>query len=241
MLDKIDLSIKLCEKDYNSQLPDIQLRLVRLQQQIHQAQIPVIIMYEGWDASGKGGSIMRITEKIDPRGYHVWPIGVPTDIELAHHYLWRFWTRMPAKGEIAIFDRSWYGRVLVERVDKLTPPDLWERAYSEINNFEKTLVENGAVMIKFWMHISKDEQLKRFKEREADPYKFWKITPDDWDDRAKWDEYVVAAEEMFKNTDTHHSPWHIIAAECKRYARVETCKIVAARLQKALDAKGSAA
>lgn len=235
MLEKVDLSIKMDEDEYNDKLPKIQLKLVRLQQQARAAGIPMVIMYEGWDASGKGGSILRITEKLDPRGYHVWPISAPTDVEKAHNYLWRFWTHMPENGSIAIFDRSWYGRVLVERVEGFATKEQWKRAYDEINYFEELIVNNGTVLIKFWMHISPEEQLKRFREREADPFKQWKICDDDWRNREKWDKYLEAAEEMFEKTNTSLCPWDIIAAENKHYARVETAKTVVKALEKALE------
>lgn len=235
MLEKIDLSLTMSKKESDRRLKALQLKLLLLQQQIRQAGIPILILYEGWDASGKGGSILRITQKLDPRAVRVWPIGVPTQIELSHPYLWRFWSKIPPKGEIDILDRSWYGRVLVERVENLTKPAEWKRAYREICDFEQYLVNNGVLLIKFWMHISKDEQLKRFKQREEDPYKTWKITPDDWRNREKWDDYYKAAEEMFKKTNTKDCPWDIISAECKYYARVETAQIVADRMKKALD------
>lgn len=235
MFEKIDDYPSMDTKEYTKTLSEIQLKLVRCQQEIRQFGIPVIIMYEGVDAGGKGGSILRIIEKLDPRGYTVWPIGVPTDVERDHHYLWRFWQRLPGKGYIGIFDRSWYGRVLVERVEKLAQPDEWKRAYQEINDFERTLRENGYVLLKFWMHISKDEQLKRFKERESDPFKNWKITPEDWRNREKWDHYSKAAEDMFEKTSTDMAPWHIIPADCKRYARVTTAKITLKAIKDAVE------
>lgn len=234
MLEEVDLSLKIDDKEYVRVLAEQQLLLVRLQQRIRAAGIPVIIMFEGWDASGKGGSILRLTEKLDPRGFQVWPIGAPDEIERQHHYLWRFWTRLPARGQLVIFDRSWYGRVLVERVDKLAKREAWERAYREIREFERMLVYDGVVLIKFWMQISRDEQLKRFKERENDPYKGWKITPDDWRNREKRDEYVKAAEEMFRETHTPDAPWRLIAAEHKRYGRIATLRIAVERLAHAL-------
>jgi len=234
MLKQIDLSQTIGDDKYEKTLLEIQLQLVRLQQQVRKAGIPVIVMYEGWDASGKGGSILRLTEKMDPRGYHVWSICAPNEVEQQHYYLWRFWTKLPARGEIVIFDRSWYGRVLVERVEKFAKKEAWERAYREIRDFERMLTDDGTVLIKFWLHISKDEQAKRFKERENDPFKDWKITPEDWRNREKWDDYAEAAEQMFTETDTLAAPWHIIAAEHKHYARVETARIVATRLQQAL-------
>jgi AMP-polyphosphate phosphotransferase len=236
VLEHVDLSQKLDRDEYDKQILEVQYKLVLLQQQMRTKGIPVCIMYEGWDASGKGGSILRITQKLDPRGIRVWPVGPPTDIEKQYHYLWRFWTRLPAKGEIGIFDRSWYGRVLVERVEKFATHDEWKRAYGEITDFERSLVANGTVLIKFWMQISQDEQLRRFKEREGDPFKEWKITPDDWRNRDKWDDYAKAAEDMFEKTDIPESPWHIIPAENKHFARVETAKIVAKRVEKALVA-----
>lgn len=235
MLEKVDLSLKMSRDESLKHLDDLQLKLLRLQQQIREKGIPILIIYEGWDASGKGGSILRITQKLDPRGVRVWPVGPPSELELKYHYMWRFWTKIPCKGEIGIFDRSWYGRVLVERVEKLAAPDVWKRGYGEICDFERSLVSNGTVLIKFWMHISKDEQLKRFKEREADPFKIWKITPDDWRNREKWDDYLKAAEDMFKKTEMCECPWHIIPAESKYYARVETARIVERRMKEALE------
>jgi len=213
------------------------LKLVKLQQAIRENNVPVLIAYEGWDASGKGGSILRITQRLDARGYRVHPIGPPTDEEKAHHYLWRFWTKTPCAGELCIFDRSWYGRVLVERVEKLTNKDDWHRAYREIMEFERTLVDSGLVIVKFWMQISKDEQLKRFKERESDPFKRWKITPDDWRNREKRKDYLEAAEDMFDKVSESYAPWHIIPAECKRYARIRTIETVIESIEKKLKGK----
>lgn len=240
MLDKLDISRKMSREDSEKELTCLQLQLVRLQMKARAAGTPVVIMYEGRDASGKGGSILRITQKLDPRGVHVWPIGAPDEIEKQHHYLWRFWTRLPAKGQFAIFDRSWYGRVLVERVEGFAKPEEWKRAYKEICSFEKMLTDSGLILIKFWMQISKEEQLRRFRERETDPYKQWKITPDDWRNREKWDEYTKAAEDMFKETDIHCAPWHVIPAECKKYARVATAKTVVKRLEEVLGPASAA-
>jgi polyphosphate kinase 2 (PPK2 family) len=234
MLEEVDLSLKLDNQDYEKKILDVQLKLVLLQQHLRQQEVPVCVMYEGWDASGKGGSILRITEKLDPRGFRVFPIGVPTDIEKRHHYLWRFWINLPPTGEIAIFDRSWYGRVLVERVEKFAKREEWQRAYDEINNFERSLVDNGTVLVKFWMHISKGEQKRRFEDREHDQFKEWKITPEDWRNRDKWDDYLKAAEDMFAKTSTDYAPWHIIPAEDKHYARVETANTVARAIETAL-------
>ncbi len=237
MLEQIDLSLKLDHDAYTAQLPDIQLHLVKLQQKLRASERALVIAYEGWDASGKGGSILRITQALDPRGYVVWPIGAPNEVERQYHYLWRFWNRLPAHGHIAIFDRTWYGRVLVERVEKLTAPEAWRRGYREICDFERTLVHNGVIVIKFWLHISKGEQLKRFKERESNPFKRWKIGDDDWRNREKWDDYWRAAEEMIAETSIPESPWHVIPAESKHYARIETAKIVVNTLEQALEKK----
>ncbi len=237
MLEQVDLSLAIDRDKYEKEIPDLQLKLLLLQQQVRKTETPVIIMYEGWDASGKGGSILRITEKLDPRGYHVWSICAPNEVERQYHYLWRFWTHIPARGQIAIFDRSWYGRVLVERVEKFAKKEAWKRAYRELRDFERMLVDDGTVLIKFWLHISKDEQMKRFKEREDDPFKTWKIGPEDWRNREKWDDYVEAAEEMFAETSTPDSPWHIIAANNKHYARIETVRTVIKRLEEAVQVK----
>lgn len=238
MLKDVDLSLSLSKEEYEKVLPDRQLTLIRLQQKIRKAGVPVIIMYEGWDASGKGGSILRITEKLDPRGYKVYPIGVPTDVEKSHSYFWRFTIKEPPAGEIAVFDRSWYGRVLVERVEKLAKKEEWKRAYEEIRNFEKYICDNGTLLIKFFMHISKDEQLARFKARESDPFKQWKITEEDWRNRDKWDEYAEATEDMLEQTNVEYAPWQLVPAECKRYARIFTMDKVAEALKDALSVSG---
>jgi polyphosphate kinase 2 (PPK2 family) len=234
MLELADLSLTVSINEYNEKMKKYQYKLVSLQQKIRTKNIPVMIMFEGWDASGKGGCIKRITEGMDPRGVRVWPIGAPNETERQYHYLWRFWKDIPAAGQIVIFDRSWYGRVLVERVEKLTPPKLWKMGYEEIRDFEQTLSESGMVIVKFWMQISKDEQLRRFKNRESDPLKQWKIGPDDWRNRDKWSEYEKAAEDMFKETHRPCAPWHIISAENKNYARLETCKILIEAIEEKL-------
>ncbi|MEI6521051.1 MAG: UDP-galactose-lipid carrier transferase [bacterium] len=226
MLELADLSLTVSVDEYNEKMKKYQYKLVSLQQKIRAKKLPVMVMFEGWDASGKGGCIKRITEGLDPRGVRVWPIGAPNETELQYHYLWRFWKDIPAAGQIVIFDRGWYGRVLVERVEKLTPTKIWKMGYEEIRYFEQTLAENGMVIVKFWMQISKAEQLRRFKDRESNPLKQWKIGPDDWRNRDKWAEYEKAAEDMFKETNRPCAPWHIISAESKNYARLETCKIL---------------
>ncbi len=234
MLESVDLSLTVTAEEYSENMKKYQYKLVSLQQKMRVKKIPLMMTFEGWDASGKGGCIKRITEGFDPRGVRVWPIGAPNETEIQYHYLWRFWKDIPAAGQIVVFDRSWYGRVLVERVEKLTPPKLWKLGYEEIRNFEQTLADSGMVIVKFWMQISKEEQLRRFKKRETDPIKQWKIGPDDWRNRNKWGEYEKAAEDMFTETNRPHAPWHLISAECKNYARLETSKILINAIEETL-------
>jgi polyphosphate kinase 2 (PPK2 family) len=231
----VDLSQEMKDKDdYEKALAKAQLRLLRLQQHHYQAKRRAIVVFEGWDAAGKGGAIRRLTEKLDPRGLRVWPIGAPEPAEQAKHYLYRFWQKLPPPQTWSIFDRSWYGRVLVERVEKLCTPDEWKRAYGEINEFEKMLVDDGAVVVKLFLHISKKEQLRRFHEREHNPYKRWKITDDDWRNRKKWSKYERAIDDMFEETHTRYAPWTAIAGERKWYARVSVCRAVADALEAGL-------
>ncbi len=224
-LDKLDLDKKLESKEeYEDLLEEYQFKLLKLQRKILEKEVAVCVAYEGVDAAGKGGNIRRLTEALDPRGYHVHPIGPPTRSEKAHHWLRRFWVRLPRRGRIGIFDRSWYGRVLVERVEKIAKKEEWQRAYREINEFERTLADDGMVLVKFWIHISKEEQLKRFKQRQKDPWKNWKLTKDDWRNRKKWGKYIEALEEMFEKTDTDYAPWTIIEGNWKWWARVKAVK-----------------
>jgi len=217
--------------DYEDRLKRYQLRLIRLQQKMYQKQHRGIVALEGWDAAGKGGAIRRISETLDPRGFKVYPIAAPRPDEQGRHYLWRFWQKLPVPGELAIFDRTWYGRVLVERVEGFASKKEWRRAYDEINQFEKELTEDGCPVIKIFLHITKDEQLRRFKEREKNPYKNWKITKDDWRNRKKWKEYERAIDEMFERTDTGSSPWIVIPGNHKWYARTEALKAVVRTLE----------
>ena len=185
-----------------------------------------------YTTAGKGGNIKRITEALDPRGYEVQPIASPEPHEKARHYLWRFWTRLPKSGHIAIFDRTWYGRVMVERLEGFCSENDWQRAYNEINAFEKELKDWGAVIIKFWVQIDKDTQLARFQERQNNPEKQWKITDEDWRNREKWDEYEVAVNEMLQKTNTEYAPWHILESVDKKYARIKALKIVIEEIKK---------
>ncbi len=221
------------EAEYKPKLKEQQLKLLNHQLTLHDSKRSVIVVFEGPDAAGKGGAIKRIVERLDPRLLRVNSIVKPTAEEYQHHYLWRFWSKLPAYGQMVIFDRSWYGRVLVERVENFASDKEWKRAYQEINEFERMLVDDGAIFIKFYLHITKDEQLLRFKRREGDPYKHWKISDEDWRNRRKWDQHNAAAEAMFEKTSTTHAPWHVIAANYKWFARVKVVKAVVERLEEA--------
>jgi polyphosphate kinase 2 (PPK2 family) len=230
-LDDLDLDQKIQEKDkYKSKLKKYQLQLLHQQRILMESNRSLILLFEGPDAAGKGGVIRRVVERLDPRNIRVYSIIKPTPEEYAHHYLWRFWTKLPARGEFAILDRSWYGRVLVERVEGFATDEEWKRAYREINDFERIIVEGGAILCKFYLHITKDEQLYRFKRRESDPYKHWKINEEDWRNREKWDQHNAAAEDMFTKTGTELAPWHLIEANYKWFARVKVIKTVVERL-----------
>jgi AMP-polyphosphate phosphotransferase len=196
--------------------------------------VPVVIVYEGWDAAGKGGNIRRLIRELDPRSYEVFGVGAPEGEEKDQHYLWRFWRGLPKAGHIAIFDRSWYGRVLVERVEGFAEPHEWQRAYEEINAFERDLIEDGTVVCKFWIHISQAEQLARFEGRQNTAHKKWKITEDDWRNREKWDAYYAAVSEMIARTSTKEAPWTVVAGNDKRHARLTALKTVNERIAAAL-------
>jgi len=218
-------------KDYDEVLKKLQLQLVRIQQGIWYGKRRALVLFEGFDASGKGGTIRRLTERLDPRGVKVHSFGPPSVEEQGRHYLHRFWEVLPPRGEWAVFDRSWYGRVLVEKVEKLAPKDRLAQAYEEINQIEKMLVDDGLDLIKIFLAISPQEQLKRFEARIKDPYKQWKITPEDIQARARWDDYVDAAEEMLEKTHTKAAPWHLIPADHKHYARRRALEIVVSGLK----------
>jgi len=234
MLERLDLTLKLPREEYEEQLKILQAELHKLAFQVYVQKCPVVIVFEGMDASGKGGAIKRLTEKMDPRGYVVWPISVPSGDDKERHYLYRFWRRLPEQGQIAIFDRSWYGRVLVERLEGFCSEEAWKRAYAEINHFERQLDDFGVVIIKFWLHISKDEQLERFKERERTNYKSWKITDEDWRNRGKWEDYMLATQEMLLKTSTPTAPWTLVEANDKLFARIRVLRTVADKLRSAL-------
>lgn len=229
-----DLSRTCAKKDYEKKISSLQKRLRDLQYQAFRQGVPLVVAFEGWDAAGKGGTIKRLTSSLDPRGYYVVPVSSPSEDEKQFHYLWRFWRHMPADGIVAIFDRSWYGRVLVERVEGFAREAEWRRAYREINEMEEHLTNHGVVLVKCWLHIDKDEQLKRFKEREADPNKQWKITDEDWRNREKWDDYEQAIQEMFFRTSTRTAPWTVIESNCKYFARIKTLETVIHALEQRL-------
>ena len=233
-LSEVELDKEISEEEYKKELRHLQKKLNALHYRLYRKKIPVVIAYEGWDAAGKGGNIKRIAGALDPRGYEVHPIASPEPHEKARHYLWRFWTRLPKTGHIAIFDRTWYGRVMVERLEGFCSTNDWQRAYNEINEFEKELSQWGAVIIKFWVQIDKDTQLERFTERQNTPEKQWKITDEDWRNRDKWDQYEDAVNEMLQKTSTEYAPWHILESVDKKYARIKALKIVIAELEKAL-------
>ncbi len=226
-INAIDVDASISKKKAKERIAELQLELLKLQTQLRDDQDhAVVVVFQGVDAAGKGGAIRRLTGRLDPRGYDVFPIGPPEPFEQRQHYLWRFQTRMPSRGEIAIFDRSWYGRVLVERIEGYCTEDEWRRAYDQINDFERAYVAERTPVIKFWLHVSKDEQLNRFREREKDPFKKYKITEDDWRNREKWDQYIEAADEMFARTHTEHAPWHLIGGNDKWHARVRVLETV---------------
>lgn len=239
MLESLDLSRSLDRETYVNELTRRQIQLRELGYQVYLQKRPVVIVFEGWDAAGKGGTIKRLTEKMDPRGYAVYPISAPEGEDKTHHYLYRFWRRLPERGQIAIFDRSWYGRVLVERVEELCNKAAWKRAFREINSFERQLTDFGTILLKFWIHISRDEQLRRFEARRKSNYKSWKLTKGDWRNRAKWGSYATAVEEMLLRTSTPKARWTLVEGNSKWFARVKTLATVVETLSRELDYRPS--
>lgn len=234
MLNTVDLSLNLEQEEYDRLLIKYQVALFKLAYQVYVQQRPVIMVFEGWDASGKGGAIRRITEKIDPRGFVVYPIAAPKGDDATHHYLWRFWRRLPEAGQLAIFDRSWYGRVMVERIEGFCSEEEWKRAYREINYFERQLVDSGAILFKFWLHIDQEEQLRRFESRSGDKLRSWKLTDEDWRNREKWRLYEEAVNDMLLKTSTLSAPWTVIEGNSKLYARIKILRIVVEKLSEEL-------
>ena len=235
ILSSLDTQQKVSKKDFGERLEKLQGRLNLLQRKAQAKNISTILVFEGWDAAGKGGAIRRITRALDARSYQVIPIAAPTDEERAHHYLWRFWRHLSRAGRLTIFDRSWYGRVLVERVEGFASEHEWRRAYTEIDEFEDQLVEHGTVLVKYWIHITQDEQLRRFKEREKEKYKQWKLTDEDWRNRAKWPDYERAVNEMVERTSTRGAPWTVVEGNDKYFARLRVLKTLCNSLADAIE------
>jgi polyphosphate kinase 2 (PPK2 family) len=238
MLEKIDLGKKLKNKEWKDLRPVLQQRLYDLQKATYETGLPVIVTFEGWDAAGKGTSIGLLTQRLDPRGFKVWPIRAARTYEKNHPWLWRYWLKLPNRGEIAIFDRSWYGRILVERVEGLIPEDEWQEAYRDIVDFEQMLAEDGHVIVKYWLHISKAEQKRRFKRLEQDPLESWHVQPEDWEHHKKYDDYLRAAEEMFERTETEWGPWTIVEATDQNYTLWKVLSTLADALERGLRARG---
>jgi polyphosphate kinase 2 (PPK2 family) len=222
------------EESYRDQLSKLQIAMLELEQIYRVERRRGIIAVEGWDASGKGGAIQRLTERLDPRWVQVWPTGEPSPEEQGRHFLWRFWQKLPPPGNIAIFDRSWYGRILVERVEALARPKEWRRAYEEINAFEKMLVDDGIRLVKLFLHISGEEQLRRFRERVITPTKRWKMTVEDIRNRARRSDYLAALDDMFALTSTAVAPWYVVPADYKWFARIAVAKTTVKILSKGI-------
>lgn len=235
ILDRVDLASTIDRQSYEKKLDKLQSRLNQLSWQAWKEKLSTIAVFEGWDAAGKGGAIRRVTGAMDARLYRVVPVAAPTDEELAHHYLWRFWRHLPRAGYVTIFDRSWYGRVLVERVEGFAKEAEWQRSYNEINSFEDQLLSNGTVIAKFWLHLSPEEQLRRFRDREKTPYKQHKITPEDWRNRERWSLYKTAVNDMVTHTSTRRAPWALVPADNKYHARIEILETLCRRIEKALN------
>jgi polyphosphate:AMP phosphotransferase len=234
ILDTLDLTQSLSRDEYDQRLVEAQARLNRLARKMGKKRIAAVVVFQGWDAAGKGGAIRRVVHALDARAYRVVPIAAPSDEERAHHYLWRFWRNLPRLGRTTIFDRSWYERVLVERVEGFAKEAEWQRAYGEINDFEEQLVEFGIVLVKYWLHISPDEQLRRFKEREEVPWKRHKITAEDYRNREKWSAYERAVATMIERTSTEYAPWTLVEGNDKHFARVKVVETFLNKLERAL-------
>ena len=234
MLESVDLRLRVSEEEYERRLAAAQLRVRALHFRMYERQVPVLAVFEGWDAAGKGGAIKRVTATLEPRGYTVHSFSAPRGEEKSHHYLWRFWRVLPRAGHLGIFDRSYYGRVLVERVEGFCSEEEWRRAYREINEFEAHQAAFGMVIVKFWLHISKEEQLRRFRTRERDPFRSYKLTEEDWRNRARWSEYEAATEEMLAQTSTPAAPWTVVEADDKYHARLRVLDTLGAALKKAV-------
>lgn len=234
-LSSLDMGKSIKLKEYETQLKELQTRLVQIQHAFLHTKDSAVVIFEGWDAAGKGGAIRCMSAAMDPRGFKVWPIAAPTALELKHHYLRRFWDRLPPRGGISVFDRSWYGRVLVERIEKLASKTAWRRAYQEITDFEQMLTDEGARIVKLFLHITPEEQLKRFRKRVHNPLKRWKLSYEDFRNRDKWPAYEVAIEEMVQRTASAVAPWHVIPANSKPYARISSLSAIVETLSADVD------
>ena len=243
-LDEVDLTQRLSRDEESAELKREGKRLAQLRLTLggligeERLGPPLIVVFEGWDASGKGGAIKRLVAPLDPRHVRVTQFAAPTSDEKRHHFLGRFWPALPGWGGMTVFDRSWYGRVLVERVEEFATEEQWRRGYEEINAFEQTLANEGSIIVKFWLHTSPEEQLKRFEARAEHPLKSWKLTDEDWRNREKRPEYEAAVEEMLEKTDQPHAPWHVVAGESKRFARVEVVKLVNQEIERGMKRWG---
>ena len=238
ILGRVDLGLSCGREEYERELKMLQERIRELHGELYRRRIPVVLGFEGWDAGGKGGAIKRLTAKMDPRGYVVHPTASPNPVERQYHYLWRFWRDMPKAGHITIFDRTWYGRVMVERIEGFCTKSEWRRAYREINDMERTLTREGVLVLKFWMQIDKDEQERRFRERQENPEKQWKITEEDWRNREKWDQYETAVNEMLIRTSTANAPWIVVEGNDKYYARLKVLRTVVEAIEERVKTEG---
>ena len=241
MLELVNLDEKISKEVYQQTFPNLEIRLGEIQREARSAGVPVVIVFEGWEAAGKGTLINRLTQALDPRGFKVHPISAPSETERFYPWLRRFWTALPAAGSFALFDRSWYGRVLVERVEGFATPEEWERAYATIVGFERTFCIESGVLVKFWLHVSDEEQLHRFKKREKTPLKSWKMTDEDWRNSEKRPQYVEAIEDMVDRTDHAHAPWQLVEGDDKRYARVKVIETAIAEVERGMREPGSSA
>lgn len=234
MLENINLKTKLSRPEYKRMLPSLQQRLYDLEKACWDHHVPSIIVFEGWDASGKGTTIAALTQRLDPRGFRLYPVTAPRTYEQQHPWLWRFWLKVPNHGEMVIFDQSWYSRVLRERVEAVVPPQAWRQSYRDITEFERMLADDGAVILKFFLHISKKTQKKRFEAIEVDPLEAWRVTADDWARHKKYDQYLAAAEEMLELTESEYAPWTIVEATSKWHARRKVFETIIAALESRL-------
>lgn len=237
-IEDLNLELSIDKKEYKKELEKLQYKMLTIQQFLFKHNIGLILVFEGMDAAGKGGAIKRLTQALDPRGVLVYPISAPQAHEKRYHYLHRFWRKLPGHGQIAIYDRSWYGRVLVERIEGFASHEEWGRAYDEIKAFEKTLTDENYIVMKFWIHVDKDEQLIRFQERQNNPMKAWKLTDEDWRNREKFDEYILCANEMFEKTDSIHAPWSLIPGNNKHFARINVLRDTISHVKQEIEQRG---